>query len=116
MSKGRKRTVIPHNMPEAVRMYQAGANSIQVAVFLDVCPGTALRLLREAGVKIRRTGFAAGSVAPQASADEDDDAPLKRPPITPEYLNTLRHRWSEKMPKIIADAFQECGERYVHVR
>lgn len=54
----------------------------------------------------------------QASADDGDDAPLKRPPVTPEYLDTLRRRWAEKIPHIVATAIQEAfpGERINHVR
>lgn len=111
-----KNMPIPDNMPAAVEMYESGANCVKVAVFLDVAPGTALSLLRRSGVKIRRRGFAAGSVVPQASDDDTDDVPLRRPPVTPEYLSILRQRWAEKIPHIVDIALQESGERHCHVR
>lgn len=113
-----KQMPIPDNMPAAIRMYRSGASSVQVAAYLDVSLGTAIRLLRRCDVKIRRCGFAAGSVVPQVGQDDTDDAPLYRPPVTPEYLDTLRRRWAEKIPGIVATALQEAfpGERIGHVR
>lgn len=118
MPKGRKPIQPPKNMPAAVKMYKAGENSTRVAHLLGVSTGTAIRLLREAGVEIRTRGFAAGSVMPQVPKEYRDDDPLKRPPVTPEYLSILRRRWAEKIPGIVATAIQEAfpGERIGHVR
>lgn len=118
MPTGRKPIQMPDNMPAAIKMYNSGASSVRVAKFLGVAAGTAIRLLREAGVEIRTRGFAAGSVVPQVPKEYRDDNPLKRPPVTPEYLSILRRRWAEKIPGIVATALQEAfpGERIGHVR
>lgn len=117
-----KQMPIPANMQTAISMYSSGASVVQVAAYLDVSLGTATRLLRRCDIKIRSRGSAAGSLVPQVSQDDTDDAPLSRPPVTPEYLSILRRRWAEKIPLIVSIALQESlppkrpGERPSHVR
>lgn len=113
-----KQMPIPENMPTAISMYNSGASVVHVAAYLDVSLITATRLLRRCDVKIRSRGSVSVSPVPLVSQDDTDDAPLYRPPVTPEYLDTLRRRWAEKIPGIVATALQEAfpGERIGHVR
>lgn len=52
---------------------------------------------------------------PHAYPGDSEDL---HPPVTPKYLDTLRRRWAEKIPGIVATALQEAfpGERIGHVR
>lgn len=53
---GRRMLVIPPNIDEAVKMYEAGASSQKVGFYLGVSDSTARSMLREEGVQIRRKG------------------------------------------------------------
>ena len=69
-SVGRRLLVIPPNIEEAVKMYEAGANSQQVGRYLGVSDSTARSMLREEGVQIRGKGKQPFSQRRQPAAQE----------------------------------------------
>ena len=67
MNKYRACDLSDAEIEDAVRDYQLGVSSNDIAVSLGVAPGTVLRWVREAGIRIR-TKAEAGALARERKA------------------------------------------------
>jgi lambda repressor-like predicted transcriptional regulator len=59
----RPRGIQPNDLPEAIRLYEAGWSLARLAAEFDVSPSTVNRALLRAGIPIRRTGLPRGPSA-----------------------------------------------------